>query len=943
MPLIVKLKRPGGSPAAAPAADVDGTPTSVFGPPPSLLAPSLAAASPAAIGHDEDEMAMEDEEADDGGNRTPTDQDLHIKLEPQQPPQTPDFNRMQTTESIKSPVDTAMHDSTPIMEQAPQSIFAAAAGATQAQNLLSVTPPAAAVDVIIAPACLQHRYVRSYDISTIVERPERLRAVILGISAAVGRAHTASSLNNAPFVQQPRSGTVDALQQGGRNHDDLANRLQEMSLSRALASSNPVNVWLSTRSLDLHPPHPAVSYVHAHPEEGVAPISPDFAASRNLPFATDLLQQSAQTVKVEVLTKQEAGAIEAPATEIKGVTFSSYLAELCRLAPSGPPERLSDDPDRTLPGPHPSEVPTEYPQGDLYLKGHQGPESGGAEAGGSGEAIRHALGACAEAVDRVVAAVISPTSPLPASSPQNLTHLHLPLDPFLALPDAQTPVPGPSRRNFVLTRPPGHHCSGNQPSGFCWTSNAVVAAAHAYIEHGIDRVVILDIDLHHGNGTQSLAWRINQETLASDIQRDARIAAYQQALASSHSPKANRTSHHHGGHRKSPSKTSASAHNDAPLTAETTGLQPAQPPSTAASAGSSPPAPLLPPDLPPRGLKIFYGSLHDIESYPCETGDPELVRDASTCIEGSHGQWIWNVHLDSYANEAEFEQLYTAKYSALFTQARRFARSTSSDPARTLVLISAGFDACTHEYSTMSRHGRSVPVSFYSRFANDSVALAEEIAGGKVVSILEGGYSDRALSSAAMALVSGLAGYVPSPISAGNGGGCEEWWEVESLLKLEKAAKKAAENGLVGLGGSASVANSANTTPNTSVVMTATASGGGRRRAAAPSASNPAWLQSAMSVYATLERAARIRPDGSFDTFDSNPANCGIGGGNAGTATGSGRVLRDRTKGRAVSGPVGAAALTSTPIHGGASAASMGPSSVTGTPVPPIKVKKEPI
>lgn len=43
-----------------------------------------------------------------------------------------------------------------------------------------------------------------------------------------------------------------------------------------------------------------------------------------------------------------------------------------------------------------------------------------------------------------------------------------------------------------------------------------------------------------------------------------------------------------------------------------------------------------------RDLQIFYGSLHDIESYPCEDGDAELVRDASTCIEGAHGQWIWN-------------------------------------------------------------------------------------------------------------------------------------------------------------------------------------------------------------------------------------------------------------------------------------------------------------
>lgn len=43
-----------------------------------------------------------------------------------------------------------------------------------------------------------------------------------------------------------------------------------------------------------------------------------------------------------------------------------------------------------------------------------------------------------------------------------------------------------------------------------------------------------------------------------------------------------------------------------------------------------------------RGLKVFYGSIHDIESFPCEDGNKELVADASMCIEGAHGQWIWN-------------------------------------------------------------------------------------------------------------------------------------------------------------------------------------------------------------------------------------------------------------------------------------------------------------
>lgn len=51
---------------------------------------------------------------------------------------------------------------------------------------------------------------------------------------------------------------------------------------------------------------------------------------------------------------------------------------------------------------------------------------------------------------------------------------------------------------------------------------------------------------------------------------------------------------------------------------------------------------------------------------------------------------------------------------------------------------SCGFDACEHEYESMSRHGRTVPVEFYHRFTKDACALADRIAGGRIVSLLEG-------------------------------------------------------------------------------------------------------------------------------------------------------------------------------------------------------------
>jgi acetoin utilization deacetylase AcuC-like enzyme len=56
---------------------------------------------------------------------------------------------------------------------------------------------------------------------------------------------------------------------------------------------------------------------------------------------------------------------------------------------------------------------------------------------------------------------------------------------------------------FALVRPPGHHAESARAMGFCFYSNVAVAAAHARA-HGLARVAIVDIDVHHGNGTQEI-------------------------------------------------------------------------------------------------------------------------------------------------------------------------------------------------------------------------------------------------------------------------------------------------------------------------------------------------------------------------------------------------------------------------------------------------------
>ncbi len=55
---------------------------------------------------------------------------------------------------------------------------------------------------------------------------------------------------------------------------------------------------------------------------------------------------------------------------------------------------------------------------------------------------------------------------------------------------------------FALCRPPGHHAEHNQALGFCLFNNVAIAARYLQKQHGLDKILILDWDVHHGNGTQ---------------------------------------------------------------------------------------------------------------------------------------------------------------------------------------------------------------------------------------------------------------------------------------------------------------------------------------------------------------------------------------------------------------------------------------------------------
>ncbi|KAG8733094.1 hypothetical protein FRC10_000424 [Ceratobasidium sp. 414] len=262
-------------------------------------------------------------------------------------------------------------------------------------------------------------------------------------------------------------------------------------------------------------------------------------------------------------------------------------------------------------------------------------------------------------------------------------------------------ISSPRPRAFVAIRPPGHHCGSDEPAGFCWVNNVLVGAAH-------------------GNGTQSIAWKVNAET-----------------------------------HRKS---LEAAAKHIANIP----------------DNGN---------DQISDGLQIFYGSLHDILSYPCEDGDPALTMAASINIS-AHGQHIENVHLQEWADENDFfGRLYgdpngevgDGYATRLFGRAREFLKSTRAISSKTMIYVSCGFDAGEHEYESMSRHNRRVPTTFYNRFARDATTFADIHANGRLVGVLEGGYSDRALIAGGMAWTAGMIGDVAD----------KSWWIAENLDKLE--------------------------------------------------------------------------------------------------------------------------------------------------------------
>ncbi|PLW13512.1 hypothetical protein PCASD_23944 [Puccinia coronata f. sp. avenae] len=297
-----------------------------------------------------------------------------------------------------------------------------------------------------------------------------------------------------------------------------------------------------------------------------------------------------------------------------------------------------------------SEVPEHLPQGDLYL-------SSGSEA-----AILGSIGACYEAIDSV----------LKVDEPKDE------VKPSLSGRESRA-----YKKAFVNVRPPGHHCTNSEPMGFCWVNNVLIGCMYSYLTYGIDRICIVDIDLHHGNGSQDIVWRINEQAA-------------------------------------------------------------------------------VPPDASgKRRLMISYSSLHDINSYPCEDGDPVRIKEASLniCVGNAINQFVQNLHLQDWSDEHDFfERLYPNTWRAFEQHMTSFFSISDAHPDRSLIFVSAGFDACEHESEDMSRYAKKLPTAFFHRFARDISRFSETHCGGRVVSVLEGGYSERALTGGSLSYMLGLMG-----------------------------------------------------------------------------------------------------------------------------------------------------------------------------------------
>ena len=203
-------------------------------------------------------------------------------------------------------------------------------------------------------------------------------------------------------------------------------------------------------------------------------------------------------------------------------------------------------------------------------------------------------------------------------------------------------VRGQVRNAFCAIRPPGHHANNTgREEGFCFYSNAAIAARYAQREHGLEKVVIIDWDYHHGNATQNAFY---------------------------------------------------------------------------------------------GDPSVLFFSAHDWQAYP-GTGDPSLRG------EGDGAGLNINVHLECGSRDADMLRHWDA---ALLPAVSGFAPD--------FVIVSAGFDSRMNDLLGCF----DLTDDLFRRMTRTAMQFADQYCGGRLVSLLEGGYNVDGTARAATAHVETL-------------------------------------------------------------------------------------------------------------------------------------------------------------------------------------------
>jgi acetoin utilization deacetylase AcuC-like enzyme len=202
---------------------------------------------------------------------------------------------------------------------------------------------------------------------------------------------------------------------------------------------------------------------------------------------------------------------------------------------------------------------------------------------------------------------------------------------------------GRLRNGFALVRPPGHHAERERAMGFCLFNNVAIGAAYLRARHGLDRVLIVDWDVHHGNGTQH-------------------------AFA--------------------------------------------------------------------RDPGALYVSLHRYPFYP-GTGALDEIGG------GDGAGFTVNLPFPGGFGDAEYVEAF-----------RTVIEPIALAYAPQLVLISAGFDP--HQRDPLG--GMAVSEAGFAAMARSLIGVAEQVAGGRCVAVLEGGYDLRAMRDSTRAVLGELCG-----------------------------------------------------------------------------------------------------------------------------------------------------------------------------------------